>query len=158
MQICRLFVSAWLDVLTVRRKSKRLSSRSPVSTLYPRPEVTGLYGASGKKEQPVERTGSLPTIESRKSSVGAHIGISVDYIVGSAVDNTTHNATHTNSSKIERFFCSNNLSLKPEDAFFVAQICLGQMKKNAPWLEASEIMATLQRVVAARKMPRVANN
>lgn len=46
----------------------------------------------------------------------------------------------------------------PEDAFFVAQICLGQMKKNAPWLEASEIMAILQRVVAARKMPRVVNN
>jgi len=46
----------------------------------------------------------------------------------------------------------------PEDAFFVAQICLGQMKKNAPWLEASEIMATLQRVVAARKMPQAVNH
>ncbi|MFA5700688.1 MAG: hypothetical protein WC913_05370 [Desulfuromonas sp.] len=44
--------------------------------------------------------------------------------------------------------------VNPEDAFFVAQICLHQLKKNAPWLDASEIMMTLQRVVAARKMPR----
>lgn len=42
----------------------------------------------------------------------------------------------------------------PEDAFYVAQIFLNQMKKNAPWLEAGEIMSTLQRVVATRKAPR----
>lgn len=39
----------------------------------------------------------------------------------------------------------------PEDAFYVAQLFLGQMKKNAPWLSASEILATLQRVHAARR-------
>lgn len=45
----------------------------------------------------------------------------------------------------------------PEDAFFVAQICMRQMQKNAPWLQPAEIMAMLQRVVAARKVPRVLN-
>lgn len=39
----------------------------------------------------------------------------------------------------------------PEDAFYVAQLFLGQMKKNAPWLSANEILATLQRVHAARR-------
>ena len=42
----------------------------------------------------------------------------------------------------------------PEDAFYVAQIFLGQMKKNAPWLTAGEILMSLQKVVAARKAPR----
>jgi hypothetical protein len=32
-----------------------------------------------------------------------------------------------------------------------------QMQKNAPWLQPAEIMAMLQRVVAARKVPRVLN-
>lgn len=44
--------------------------------------------------------------------------------------------------------------MTPEDAFFVAQICLGQMKKNAPWLDGGEIMSTLKRVVALRKKSR----
>lgn len=44
--------------------------------------------------------------------------------------------------------------MTPEDAFYVAQIFLGQLKKNAPWLEAGEIMTTLQRVVAVRKDTR----
>ena len=39
----------------------------------------------------------------------------------------------------------------PEDAFYVAQLFLGQMKKNASWLSANEILLTLQRVHASRR-------
>ena len=41
----------------------------------------------------------------------------------------------------------------PEDAFYVAQIFLSQIKKNSADLDASNLLLLLQRVVAARKKP-----
>lgn len=40
----------------------------------------------------------------------------------------------------------------PEDAFYVAQILLRQMGKNAPWLSGEDLLALLGRVVAPRKL------
>lgn len=42
----------------------------------------------------------------------------------------------------------------PEDAFYVAQIFLSQIKKNSTDLDASNLLLLLQRVVAARKKPK----
>lgn len=41
--------------------------------------------------------------------------------------------------------------IPPEDAFYLAQLFLGQMKKNAPGLSGGEILMTLRQVLAARK-------
>jgi hypothetical protein len=41
--------------------------------------------------------------------------------------------------------------IPPEDAFYLAQLFLGQMKKNAPGLSGGEILTTLRQVLAARK-------
>ncbi|MDY0269939.1 hypothetical protein [Trichloromonas sp.] len=41
--------------------------------------------------------------------------------------------------------------IPPEDAFYLAQLFLGQMKKNAPGLSGGEILTTLRQVVVARK-------
>ena len=41
--------------------------------------------------------------------------------------------------------------IPPEDAFYLAQLFLGQMKKNAPGLTGGEILTTLRQVVVARK-------
>lgn len=40
----------------------------------------------------------------------------------------------------------------PEDAFYVASLFLGQLKKNMPWLSANEILATLKLVQVARRI------
>lgn len=41
--------------------------------------------------------------------------------------------------------------IPPEDAFYLAQLFLGQLKKNAPGLSGGEILTTLRQVVVARK-------
>lgn len=41
--------------------------------------------------------------------------------------------------------------IPPEDAFYLAQLFLGQLKKNAPGLSGGEILTTLRQVLVARK-------
>jgi len=41
--------------------------------------------------------------------------------------------------------------IPPEDAFYLAQLFLDRMKKNAPGLSGGEILTTLRQVLVARK-------
>jgi hypothetical protein len=44
--------------------------------------------------------------------------------------------------------------MTPEDAFYVAQLFVRQLRKNAPWLSGQDLMTLLKTVVANRKQAR----